>query len=95
MDSVSLNNRVAPQCGQCAHWLRKPGDPNNLGQVSGDCRAMPPQIMFAQVDQPIAPGKVNINVNVIGATYPILPPNFPACAMFASTHQLQHPEAEE
>lgn len=56
-------------CQSCKHWIKKPPDPMNLNVTIGECRHSPPQMMTL-----ITPNGVQISV-----TYPMLPPNFPAC----------------
>lgn len=58
-------------CATCAHWIKRPVDPRNLGkEQGGECRGGPPQIIVVPAQQGAA----------VMCQYPILPPNFPACA---------------
>lgn len=61
-----------PLCGDCAFWAKAPPDPNNLGDVRGECVCLPPQVRPV-----LLPNGVGMMVG-----YPVLPPRFPGCAQF-------------
>lgn len=61
-----MSARNDKTCGTCRHWHRQGADPRNLNHVQGECRHSPPGITFSPQG--------------ILATYPHLPPQFPACA---------------
>lgn len=68
-------------CGECRHWFKRPLDPNNLGQVLGDCRESPPVGVPLTVPVQTPQG---IGVQVVGfhASYPMLQPATPCCSKF-------------
>lgn len=60
------------KCETCRHWNKRSVDPNNLmAPVTGECRATVPQLLVIPTQQGL----------MINPAYPVLPANFPACAL--------------
>lgn len=75
-----------PTCGQCCYWFKRPPDPNNLGQVSGECRCLPPTAF------PLLGPR---GVQGIVLSRPNLPPDFPPCGQFREREPWQEENEEE
>ena len=76
------NEALTPvkQCGRCKHYHPNPTDPNDLRNRSGQCRAMPPQVMTI----PLGPGQAQVQ-----AVYPTVAPTLEACGLFAADEVAQ------
>lgn len=77
---MSELNGIKPHtCGECRHWHRQPPNPQNLKEVLGQCRFMPPipQALTAQNGP---------QVGVVGFinAWPSMPPQHPICGQFVA-----------
>ncbi len=72
-----MNLEIEPdppqQCGTCKHWAKMPADPANFRDRRGQCRESPPHATT------IPHG----NGQILLASYPQLPAEFPACSRHA------------
>lgn len=65
-----MADKLPKTCGTCRFFCLKPLDPKNLSERRGECRHSPP-------------GVTVLPNGMTAAAYPVLPPNYAACAQHA------------